>query len=193
MATVPSVLTLGPEDHGRPLTAEEFAEVTYAEPWKNEREQGGLTVMPPDGPGHDDCSEPIRDHLGAYRLYHPDVVDEVASGAWIPVDERTDRIADIGVFLDGARSTIARPRRVPEVVFEIVSPDRESRERDYVLKRKEYANLGVLEYLVVDRMRHRATADTAGPQGFRKRILRRCDVCSRPLLPGLTIPLSDIL
>ncbi|MHB1559531.1 MAG: Uma2 family endonuclease, partial [Isosphaeraceae bacterium] len=136
MATVPSVLTLGPEDHGRLLTAEEFAEASYAEPWKYEREQGRLIVMPPDGPDHDDCSEPVRDLLGAYRVAHPDLVEKVVSEAWIRVDEGTDRIGDIGVFLVGPRSSIQRPERVPELMFEIVSPDRESRDRDYVKKRR---------------------------------------------------------
>ena len=78
-------------------------------------------------------------------------------------------------------------------MFEIVSPDRESRERDYVKKRKEYRRLGVLEYVVIDRMRHRATVYTAGPRGYRKRVLRPGDVYTSPLLPGLAIPLAGVL
>ncbi len=193
MATVPSVLTLGPQDHGRLLTAEEFAEATYAEPWKYEREQGRLIVMPPDGPGHDRGTEPIRDHLGAYRLSHPDLVDEVVSEAWVRVDEGTDRIGDIGVFLAGPRSPVERPERVPELMFEIVSPDRKSRDRDYVKKRHEYHRLGVLEYVVIDRFRHRATVYSAGPRGYRKCVLRPGDVYTSPLLPGLAIPLAGLL
>ena len=45
-------------------------------------------------------------------------------------------------------------------MFEVVSPDRESRERDYVKKRKEYHRLGVLEYVIIDRMRRRVTVYT---------------------------------
>ncbi len=193
MATVQSALQLGPHDHGRLITAEEFADAHYAEPWKYEREQGRLIVMPPDGPGHDRGSEPVRDYLGAYRLSRPDLVEEVVSEAWIRVDDGTDRIPDIGIFLVGPRSSIARPGRVPEMVFEIVSADRESRERDYVKKRKEYRSLGVLEYVLIDRRRHRATVYTAGQQGYSKRILRPGDVYSSPLLPGLAIPLAGIL
>jgi Uma2 family endonuclease len=193
MATLQRVLELGPQDQGRPLTAEEFAEAEYVEPWRYEREQGRLIVMPPDGPGHDGSSEPVRDHLGAYRLAHPDVVEQVVSEAWVRVDAGTDRIGDIGVFLAGPRSAISRPDRVPELMFEIVSPDPKSRERDYVKKRTEYYRLGVLEYVVIDRMRHRATVYTAGPRGYRKRVLRPGDVYTSPLLPGLAIPLAGIL
>jgi Uma2 family endonuclease len=193
MATAQSVLELGPDDHGRSLTAEEFAEAIYAEPWKYEREDGRLIVMPPDGPAHDDCSEPVRDLLGAYRVSHPNVVEKVVSEAWVRVDVGTDRIGDIGVFLLGPRSSIGRPERVPELMFEIVSPGRESRERDYVKKRKEYRRLGVLEYVVIDRMQHRATVYTAGPRGYRKHVLSPGDVYTSPLLPGLAIPLAGIL
>jgi Uma2 family endonuclease len=193
MAILQPVLQLGPHDHGRPLTAEEFAEADYAEPWKYEREQGSLIVMPLDGPGHDDSSKPVRDSLGAYRMAHPDIVEKVVSEAWVRVDGGTDRIGDIGVFLAGSRSAINRPDRVPELMFEIVSPDRESRERVYVKKRKEYDRLGVLEYVLIDRMRHRATVWTAGPRGYRKRVSRPGEVYTSPLLPGLAIPLAGIL
>src|SRR5262245_46138667 len=122
MAILQPVLRLGPQDHGRSITADEFAEADYAEPWKYEREQGRLLVMPPDGPGHDRGSEPVRDYLGAYRLAHTDLVEEVVSEAWVRVDAGTDRIGDIGVFLAGQRSAIARPGRVPDLMLEIVSP-----------------------------------------------------------------------
>jgi Uma2 family endonuclease len=193
MAAHQTVLRLGPPDQGRSLTAEEFAEAEYDLPWNYEREQGRLVVMPPDSPDHDRSSEPVRDYLGAYRLAHLDLVDEVVSEAWIRVDGGTDRIADIGVFLVGPRSAVSRPDRVPELVFEVVSPDRESRERDYVKKRKEYRPLCVLEYVIVDRIRHRLTVYTASPRGYSKRILRPGDVYTSPLLPGLAIPLAGLL
>jgi Uma2 family endonuclease len=193
MATLQTTLHLGPQDDGRLVTAEEFAEAYFEEPWKYEREQGRLIVMPPDGPGHDDCSEPVRDFLGAYRIAHPELVEKVVSEAWVRVDDGTDRIGDIGVFLAGPRSAIKRPERVPELMFEIVSPDRKSRVRDYVNKRKEYFGLGILEYVVIDRMRHRATVWTAGLQRYHKRVLRPGDVYTSPLLPGLAIPLAAIL
>ncbi len=193
MAIQQTVLRLGPHDRGRIVTSDEFREAEYAEPWRYEREQGRLVVMPPDGPGHDRSSEPVRDHLGAYRLAHLDRVDEVVSEAWVRVDDGTDRIGDIGVFLAGGRSALRRPDRVPELMYEVVSPDRESRERDYVTKRKEYRRLGVLEYVIIDRIRHRITVYAATPQGYRKHILRPGDTYTTPLLPGLAIPLAGIL
>jgi Uma2 family endonuclease len=193
MATIQSIFHLSPDDHGRALTAEEFAEAHYAEPWNYEREQGRLIVMPPDGLAHDRSSEPVRDYLGAFRLADPNLVEEVVSEAWVRVDDGTKRIGDIGVFLAGPRSSLSRPSRVPELMFEIVSPDRKSRERDYVKKRLEYFRLGVVEYVVIDRMRHRATVNSAGPRGYRKRVLRAGDAYTSPHLPGLAIPLAAAL
>ena len=50
----------------------------------------------------------------------------------------------------------------------MVSPDRESRERDYVKKRREYLRLGVLEYVIIDRMRRRVTVYTHESGRYRK-------------------------
>jgi Uma2 family endonuclease len=193
MAVHPTVLRLGPLDQGRSVTAEEFAEAEYEPPWKYERAQGRLVVMPPDSPGHDRGTEPVRDYLGAYRLANPDRVEAVVSEAWLRVDGGTDRIGDIGVFLAGPRSALSRSDRVPELMFEVVSADRESRERDYVRKRTEYYQLGVLESVIIDRRRHRVTVYTTSPRRYQKRILRPSDVYTSPLLPGLAIPLAELL
>jgi Uma2 family endonuclease len=193
MATQRPILLLGPGDRGRHVSAEEFEEAEFDAPWKYEREEGKLVVMAPDSPEHDHCSEPFRDHLGAHRLANPDVVEAVVSECWLRVDGGTDRIADIAIFLTGRRSRVGRPDRVPELIFEVASPDRESRERDYVKKKREYRELGVLEYAIIDRMRSRMTvySNIAGQPV--KRVLHRGDRYTSPLLPGLEIPLADIL
>ncbi|HEX8202060.1 MAG TPA: hypothetical protein VF590_16415, partial [Isosphaeraceae bacterium] len=88
---VREALVLGPEDHGRPITDDEFAEADFAVPWRYERVAGRLVVMFPDGQEHVDTSEPWRDRLGAYRLGRPDRVQIVKSEAWVRVPGGTDR------------------------------------------------------------------------------------------------------
>ena len=187
-----ATLVLGPEDHGKLVSAADFALAEFVEPWKYEREEGRLVVMPPDGQDHDRCSEPLRDHLGAYRLTHRDVVESVVSEAWVRVEGDKDRIGDIGVFLATDRAVADRPERVPDLMFEIVSPDPDSMRRDYVIKRSEYHRLGIREYVIVDRFSRQVTILTHEPAGYRERILTEEDVYSTPLLPGLEIPLNDI-
>jgi len=171
MATQQQFLVLGPTDTGRLVSSSEYEEAEFRASLELRTRGRRLLVMPPDSPEHDQCSEPVRDLLGAYRLAHPRIVESVVSECWLRVDEGTDRIGDIGVFLAGDRSGQKRPQRVPEMMFEVVSPDRESRERDYVKKRKEYLRLGVLEYVIVDRMRRRVTVYTHESGRYRKRVL----------------------
>jgi Uma2 family endonuclease len=183
----------GPGDAGRIVSAEEFASAAFIEPWRYERVEGRLVVMSPDGEAHDDSSEPVRDYLGAYRLKRPDVVQKVVSEAWVRVEGGTDRIGDIGVYLVGERAKESRPARVPELMFEVVSPGRESEERDYLQKRSEYHRLGVLEYVIIDRFARELTVFAYQPDGYQQRVLTRSETYTSPLLPGLAIPLDEIL
>jgi Uma2 family endonuclease len=193
MATHRPILLLGPCDAGRSLSAEEFEEAEFDPRWSYEREEGRLLVMSPDSAEHDLGSEPMRDYLGAYRLAHPDLVDAVVSECWVRPDAGTDRIGDIGVFLVGSRSGQARPQRVPELIFEVVSPGRASRERDYVKKRREYHRLGVLEYVVIDRMRRRVTVYKHAEGSYHKTVLHPGGRYGSRLLPGLEVPLANLV
>jgi len=184
---------LGPEDDGRTLSADEFSAAEFLGPWKYERVDGRLVVMSPDGEAHDDCSEPLRDHLGAYRLSHPEIVQKVVSEAWIRIDGGTDRIGDIGVYLAAERSKEPRPDRVPEIMFEVVSPGAESRRRDFIEKRAEYLRLGVREYVIVDRLAGKVTIVKATPGGVLEHDLKRSHDYTSDLLPGLRIPLAEVL
>jgi Uma2 family endonuclease len=193
MATQETRLILGPEDDGRLLSAEEYASAEYREPWKYERVDGRLVVMAPDGFDHQVTAEPWRDHLGVYHVNHPDRVQHVFSNPWVRVDRGTDRIGDIGVYLVSDRPVPDPPDRPPDLMFEIVSPGREAEERDYILKRAEYYQHGIREYVVVDRFTRQVTVFTHTPEGYEERVLTRSDTYTSPLLPGLSIPLSDVL
>ena len=105
-----SQLELGPDDAGRALSAEEFADAVYKEPWRYERERGRLVVMAPDGGDHVETASPWLRKLYAFWDNHPEVVDLVVGNAWIRVDDGTDRIGDIGVYLVGIPTVQEDPR-----------------------------------------------------------------------------------
>jgi Uma2 family endonuclease len=186
-------LYLSQHDTGLELSREEFAEAQYQEPWRYERVEGKLVVMNPPGPGHQFTSDPIRDYLGGYRLAHREVVEHVASDGWLRIDENTDRRPDIAVYLVTSLPTASIPERVPELIFEIVSPGTENRRRDYVDKRGEYERIGVQEYVIVDRFDHRVTVLRLAAGRYEESQLGPADVYSTPLLPGLEIPLKEII
>ncbi|HEX8202059.1 MAG TPA: Uma2 family endonuclease [Isosphaeraceae bacterium] len=186
-------LRLGPDDHGRLVTDEEFAEADYAEPWKYERVEGRLAVMFPDGHDHAVSSEPWRDALVLYKkLNRPDLVQIIKSEAWVRVPGGTDRIGDIGVYLVTDRPTPKIPDRVPDLMFEIVSAGRESHDRDYVAKRADYHRMGVREYVIIDRFTGRVTVLTHAPGAYEQRVLAPPETYTSPLLPGLVIPLAEV-
>jgi hypothetical protein len=150
--------------------------------------------MYPDSEAHNDCEEPWRDRLVVYKLAHPGIVERVVTDAWVLVADLIDRIGDIGVFLrptDGSTPP-ARPGRVPELMFEIVSPEPKDRRRDYVEKKAEYYSIGVREYVVIDRFDRKVSVFTHEPGGYAERVLTGSDVYETPLLPGFRVPLDDV-
>jgi Uma2 family endonuclease len=150
MATHRPILTLGPNDNGRVVSADEFAEADYVEPWIYERVDGRLVVMSPEGRRHVADTRPWRKALSAYWAEHPDFVEDFVVQAWLRVDEGTDRIGDIGVYLVGDASLAPVPDRAPDIMLEAVSPGAESRDRDYVRKRVDYHKQRVREYVIIN-------------------------------------------
>jgi Uma2 family endonuclease len=187
-----SQLVLGPEDAGRAVSAEEFAKAEYREPWRYERERGRLIVMPPDGEAHVGATDPWLEQLIVYRVQHREVVQRVVPNAWVRVDKGTDRIGDIGVFLAADPQAKKIPHRVPDLMFEIVSPGRTSRNRDYVKKRADYERLGIQEYVIVDRFKKQVTVHHLVAGQYQTRVLTAADTYTSRLLPGLAIPLAEV-
>jgi Uma2 family endonuclease len=187
-----SQLELGPGDAGRDISAGEFADAVFQEPWRYERASGRLVVMAPDGEAHIDAVDPWLERLFGYRSTHREIVRRVVPNAWIRVDDGTDRIGDIGVYLAGDPGGKTIPDRIPDLMFEIVSPGREAHDRDYVEKRAEYERLGIKEYVIVDRFTKQVTVFTLAPDGYHDRVLTAADTYTSPLLPGLAIPLAEV-
>jgi Uma2 family endonuclease len=187
-----SQLELGPDDAGRPVSAEEFADAVYKEPWRYERVKGRLVVLPPDDGDHVETASPWLQRLIIHHIDHREVVHLVVPNVWIRLDEATDRIGDLGVYLSRDPSAKRIPDRIPDLVFEIVGPGRVSHDRDYVEKRSEYERLGVKEYVVVDRKTKQVTVFTMTPDGYRAQVLATADTYTSPLLPGLAIDLDEV-
>jgi Uma2 family endonuclease len=185
------LLALGRNDNGTPLSHEEFAEAHFDEPWRYERVAGRLVVVNPAGHHHQDKNLAFLKPLMVYLDGHPDVVDFVYPEAWIVIDEQTDRIADIGVYLKSSRGQI--PERIPEIVFEIVSEEGKDKVRDYGEKRVDYERIGVQEYVIVDRFSALVTVFRLNAGQYQSHALSATDSYSSPLLPGLEIPLTGIL
>lgn len=82
----------------------------------------------------------------------------------------------------------------PDLAVEVLSPS--TRRRDLDLKLKLYERAGVQEYWIVDPERAAMTVFRLGPSGFGPPLAlfaAKGDVLTSPLLPGLTVPVAELL
>ena len=148
MATVAPPLRIGPADHGRRMTLEEFREAEERDGYCYELARGVLEVteVPNDPHGVVVCN--LYRAVSRYDQQHPGVILRYGGGNefrfWLP-HIISSRHPDLGVVLRGAPKDW-RGRRVPALAAEIVS--RGSIQRDYETKREEYLGYGLLEYWI---------------------------------------------
>ena len=178
---------------GRALSAEEFADAVYKEPWRYQRERGRLVVMAPDGGDHQDNGIALAPKavlvLGASARGRCIPSRPILGFAWT-----TGRTAS-ATSASTSRAFRQRnkiPDRIPDLMFEIVSPGRTSRNRDYIKKRSEYERLGVKEYVIVDRFKKQVKVHTLIHGVYQEQVLTSADTYTSPLLPGLAIPLAKV-
>ena len=99
---------------------------------------------------------------------------------------------DLVIILNERREIVGRTHleAPPDIAIEILSADRN---RDLVRKRQIYAEAGVLEYWPVDPQEDTVTQlELRGGEYIERAVLGAEDTLTTPLLPGLSIPLTDI-
>ena len=182
----------GPEDDGRVVSSADFAAATYAPPWIYERAAGRLVVMSHEGKDHVRTGSPWLTRLAAYSLARPDLIQAVVPSPWVRIDADTERNGDIGIYLGGLLDDLNLPDQIPAMIFEFVSPSKEDRRRDYVLKRADYAKVGVREYVIVDRFDRKVTVLCLRLDGtsYDERVIPADGTYDSPLLPGFVLPLA---
>ena len=197
MATESTILRLGPADEGRRVSAEEFAEAEFDEP---------VALRTRGREARRAATGWIRTSIGVgavarragrvYKVQNPDVVRHVCLRGLGPARRgpRPDRRSSASI--SRLRPRLGRsPSRVPDLIFEIVSPTKADRGRDYVRKA---AGLRIARR---EGIRHRRSSPTGvvtvltlGENGYVERILSgESDAYLSPLLPGFSIPIADVL
>ena len=184
-------LRLGPADQACTLSAEAFAEAEFEEPYRYERVGGRLVVMSPSGLAHTRMVSAILERLYVYKHAGEDMIELIAPEGWMRTSEDTDRVGDIAVYLTADEWHPDRIyEMVPGLVFEVVSEG--SEERDYVVKRREYYDLGVREYVIVDPFRKVMTVLRRGARDYADRVLRPDETYASDQLPGFELPVGDL-
>jgi Uma2 family endonuclease len=144
---------IGPGDHGRPMTLDEFHDAQGQAGYLYELARGVLEVVEVPGDDHAQVVDNLHECFSVYRRQNSGLILRIGHGSDVRLEVRdgagSDRHPDLGVVFQDAAPD-ARGRRRPSLVVEVVSPGERARERDYQEKRQEYFSLGIKEYWIVD-------------------------------------------
>jgi Uma2 family endonuclease len=146
---------LGPADHGRPMTFEEFRTSGFVPGFEYELIHGRLDVSPLPNPPANIVEEWIRDQLKAYAREHPAVVNYVTGKARVYAGEREDVSypePDVAVYKNfplERRIDLRWDEVSPVLVVEVLDPD--NPEKDTVRNVEVYLSVpSIKEYWILD-------------------------------------------
>jgi Uma2 family endonuclease len=179
------------------MTPEEFDAVTdYDERYAYELINGVLIVAPIPSGGERDPNDELGAMLRYHQANHP---LGVAIDLTLPEQHvrmpsgrrRADRViwAGLGRFPDIAQD-------VPTIVVEFVSKARRDRKRDYEEKRRQYLDLGVTEYWIIDRFRRTMSVFRRNPPATGTEAvatITESQTYRTDLLPAFELPLARLL
>lgn len=194
MATVTSTLRIGPADHGRSMTLDEFLEADAEEGYRYELARGVLEVTHVPNDPHGSIVWIILRFIAAYDLSHPRVIDRAGGGNEFRFWLRgmiSGRNPDVAVSLRGNPKDW-RGHRPALLAFEVVSEGSEAHNRDYVTKRAEYLAYGLREYWIVDPQAKTVTVLIRDGDSWVEQVYRDDQQALSLVLPGLAIPLPDL-
>jgi Uma2 family endonuclease len=163
---------IGPADHGRSMSLDEFMECEPDEGYRYELAGGVLEVTEVPNDPHGQVVSNLYRALARYIERRPGIVRRFGGGSefriWLP-GMATRRNPDMGVVLQGAPRD-GRGRRIPALVGEVVSD--QSAERDYETKRGEYLAFGILEYWIIDPLKRQVSILYRDGDVWRERTFR---------------------
>lgn len=194
MATV-TTLKIGPADHGRRLTLDEYESSEFEGEGLYELSRGVLEVVQvPDEYPHGMIVCFLNRLIGRYDDAHPGFIHRWGGGSdfrlYLPT-MLSDRHPDLAVALT-ATPPNPRGHRPPSLAMEVVSEGCGARERDYVLKREEYLAYGLSEYWVVDPSGRKVTALLRDGAQWVERVFQGEQAAEGLVLPGFLVSLAGL-
>ena len=197
MATAAPAIKIGPADNGRRMTLAEFLDAEEVPGYRYELARRVIEVSEVPNDPHGLIVDTIHTHFVVYRLANPGLIIRIAHASDVQIVIPwlgTDRHPDLAIVFRG-KAPDDRGRCMPDLVVEVASSGKKSRDRDYVAKRKDYLAFGLLEYWIVDLLDRRVTvlsrpdADAA----WTERTFGDGDAIVSPLLPGFAVVVSNLL
>ncbi len=189
---------IGPADHGRQMSLDEFDQAIGQEGYTYELNKGVIEVSGiPDLP-HGRQVQEVRDQLTIHKISQPGSIEYIGGGSeakMLIAAVESERHPDLSVYTTpppiGVTGAEVWAAWVPTTVVEFVSP--RSRERDYEHKPDEYLMAGVGEYWIVDGPQGRFTAMSRYRGQWRAKVLKPSQKYVTNLLPGFTLDLKRVI
>ena len=165
---------IGPADHGRRMSLDDFDEAIGQEGFLYELNRGVIEVTNIPHPRHMVQLLAVRDQFIGYKLAHPGIIHAVAGSfdsKLLIGDEESERHPDISVYLSPVPDVDEIwSVWVPTIAVEIVSES--SATRDYEEKPPEYLAFGVQEYWIVDGFQRRLTVLSRYRGQWREKVVK---------------------
>lgn len=191
MATTVAI-RIGPADHGRTMSLEEFLEAEETPGYRYELAKGELEVTEVSNDQHGQVVCNLLRAIARFDLAHPGVILRFGEGSsfrlWLP-GMVSGRNPDVAVVLKGAPKD-DRQRRIPALAIEVVSPGGET--RDYETKRQEYLAYGLAEYWIVDPKARRVTLLVRRGDVWGERVFVGQQPIESLILPELGTTVADL-
>jgi Uma2 family endonuclease len=186
--------SIGRDSAGIRMTPEEFDAIEdYDELYRYELVDGVLVVNAIPHEAHASPNELLGALLYIYKTTHPDgtALDDTLQERFIYLPNsrrRADRVVWAGLGRQPKRED------VPTIAIEFVSPGKRAWRRDYIDKRDEYLEAGVVEYWVIDRFDRKMTVYRSVEKKPPLVIeIGEKDKYRTDLLPGFELPLAELL
>ncbi|MFL5341563.1 MAG: Uma2 family endonuclease [Gemmataceae bacterium] len=152
-----ATMKLGPADHGRLISYEEFESAPWEEGYRYELIDGRLYVSPTPEAPHEFLVQWKLRHLNSYVDDRPEIINFACTGARVHIPNQSRRTSvqpDIAAYRDFPRALLLRRRIIwrdlfPLLVAEIVSED--NPEKDLVRNIGLYLQVpSIREYWIID-------------------------------------------
>lgn len=190
-------LRIGPQDHGREMTYDEFLGGDYEEGYKYELIDGELYVSPQPNPPHDIVLQHIHELLTIYKLQRRDIVKRISSHSRVFVPGRRKTTCpepDFVVYNDFRPTRNLRWDQIsPFIVVEVVSES--DPDKNYQRNVKLYEEVpSILEYWVFDKCGDddgpvlRVFRRDSGEQEWTTSDFAPNDIYRTTLLPDFSLP-----
>jgi Uma2 family endonuclease len=189
-------IQIGPADHGRRMTLDEFREAEEEPGYRYELARGVLEVTEVPNDPHGQIVHNLNQAVSLYHRQHPGLILRIGGAGefrlWVP-EMISGRNPDLAVAFRGTPKD-ARGRRPPSLVVEVVSEGGE--ERDHVEKRQEYLIFGIREYWIIDpalgQVMVLCRRDAPGGPDWEERIYRGDETIVSELLPGFAGTVTEL-